>query len=367
MSIIEVRDVRKSYGDVIALRGISFSVPEGKVFTILGPNGAGKTTLIKIIAGILKRDKGEVYVLNKDPRSDKSVSKHIIYIPDSTERLPDDMTLEDFIVYRSMLSGRDSKETLKEAYEKSKIIGLEGFRKVPIGKMSRGTKQKVFLLLAMVAKPRILLADEPTAMLDPITREFFLDFLKKLAKENTTVFFSSHVITEVEEVADYVIVIDEGKKIFEGSILELFNVYESDVYEVVVNDPIKLCRALEREGFEASMVGERIYVSGEPKKIRREVPRIIHENSLELFRFLPSKGGFREVIESDRSRIIQVLLERKAPFGPDPVLLSASPRNARRATSNENVSLDLLIRHYSVLLVLHKYRVHHISVTGEAL
>ena len=305
MSAIKARDLRKSYGRVIALRGLSFEVPEGVIFTVLGPNGAGKTTLLKILAGILKRDRGHLEVLGLDPRKDKSLSRHMLYIPDNVDRLPSDLTLADFLVYMNILGARID---LREAKSLAESIDLDRFRNTKIAHFSRGTKQKVFVLLAMLTRPQLLLADEPTTGLDPIIRERFLDFLKSLAAEGTTVFFSSHIIQEVESLADYVLVLDEGKKVFEGNAKELLELYESDVYEVLVDDHEKLSEALKKAGFSIELVGERIYVSGDPKRIRREVPQIIASLGLELYRFVPYTGGFREVIGNARGRDIPLLL-----------------------------------------------------------
>ena len=296
MSAIKAQDLWKSYGEVIALKGISFEVPEGIIFTVLGPNGAGKTTLLKILAGILKRDKGYIEVLGSDPREDKSLAKKMVYIPDNVDRLPGDLTLIDFLVYIKLLGANID---LKEAKELAEEIGLDRFRNTRISRFSRGTKQKVFVLLSMLARPMLLLADEPTTGLDPIIRDRFLDFLKSLASEGTTVFFSSHIIQEVESLADYVLVIDEGVKIFEGSARELLELYEADTYEILVNDYSKLAEALEKKGFEYSIIGERVYVKGEPKRIRYEIPKIISSLDLELYRFVPYKGGFREAMRND--------------------------------------------------------------------
>ena len=206
MSIVELKHVSKRYGSVHAMDRISFSIPRGVVFALLGENGAGKTTTIKAMLGLEHPDAGSVKVLGLNPaKNDVLIRRQIGYVPDSPS-LYDWMKVSEIGWFTS---GFYPDGFVKEFNRLAEEFELP--LDVKIKTLSKGGRAKVALALAMAHRPDLLILDEPTSGLDTLVRRKFLESMVDVAAEDRTVFLSSHQIPEVERVADYVAIVNEGK------------------------------------------------------------------------------------------------------------------------------------------------------------
>ena len=215
-SILEVENLVKRYGDVEAVRGVSFSVQEGEVFGLLGPNGAGKTSTVEILEGLRTADGGRVNVCGFDPQRDPDGLKHEIGAALQSTSLPDKLrVIEALRVFASFYRrGRNPEELLKR-------FGLEEKRNTFYGTLSGGQKQRLALAMALVNDPKVLFLDEPTAGLDPQVRREIYDIIEELKREKKTILMTTHYIEEAERLCDRVAIIDHGKVMALGTPREL--------------------------------------------------------------------------------------------------------------------------------------------------
>ncbi len=222
MSTIEVSSVKKAYGDLQAVDGISFTVNEGEVFSVLGPNGAGKTTTIEILEGLRERDSGDVKVLGFDPwKNGYELHKKIGVMPQGF-RFFEYPTPREAIKYYADLFGVkvDVDGILR------KVI-LEDSANTYFTKLSGGQKQKVGLALSLVNDPELVFLDEPTTGLDPQARRAVWDIIRNLKKEGRCVLLTTHYLEEAEELADRVAIMNKGKIITLGTPQEIIAKYSS--------------------------------------------------------------------------------------------------------------------------------------------
>jgi ABC-2 type transport system ATP-binding protein len=214
--VLEVENLVKRYGEVEAVRGVSFSVEEGQVFGLLGPNGAGKTTTIEILEGLRDPDGGRVRVCGLDPQVSSRELKHEIGAALQSTSLPDKIrVIEAIRLFASFYKRhRDPEDLLKR-------FGLEEKRTAYYARLSGGQKQRLALAMALVNNPRVLFFDEPTAGLDPQVRREIYDIIEELRREKKTILMTTHYIEEAERLCDCVAIIDHGKVIALGSPREL--------------------------------------------------------------------------------------------------------------------------------------------------
>jgi len=214
--ILQVENLVKRYGDVQAVRGVSFSVSEGEVFGLLGPNGAGKTTTVEILEGLRAQDSGTVMVCGLDPQRNPSALKHEIGAALQSTALPDKMRVSEALnLFASFYKRhRDPKEILKR-------FGLEEKRSAFYSQLSGGQKQRLALAMALVNDPKVLFFDEPTSGLDHQVRREIYDIIEELKRERKTILMTTHYIEEAERLCDRVAIVDHGKVIAIGSPREL--------------------------------------------------------------------------------------------------------------------------------------------------
>lgn len=215
------RDVRRRFAAVEALRGLELSVPYGEVTGLVGPNGAGKTTLLLILATLLAPDSGEVRVAGLDPVTDAdAVRERIGWMPDTFgvyDQLGTREYLEFFCeAYR--VSRASARERVPELLD---LVHLSEYSEQPVHVLSRGQKQRLGLARALVHRPDVLLLDEPASGLDPRSRVELRDLLRAQARNGAAVLVSSHILTELEEIADGVVFVDQGVTVSEHRMHEL--------------------------------------------------------------------------------------------------------------------------------------------------
>lgn len=242
-----------AYGDVVALHHLDLDVPPGRI-GLVGANGAGKTTLIKILLGILTPTVGNVAVLGKDPAEDLiSVRSRIGYMPEG-ECLPKDQTAADFVSYAAELAGVPPHESRQRASDILTLVGLHEERFRYLGDFSTGMKQRAMLAQAIVHDPEMVFLDEPTAGLDPAGREEMLDLISRLGGFGINVLVSSHVLPDIEQTCDWVVMLDGGQVLRSGPLTGLT---ETGVVELeVVEGADRVAAELRRAGAQVEEMGE---------------------------------------------------------------------------------------------------------------
>lgn len=242
-NIIEIENLSKSFKDVKAVSDLSFSVKKGELFAFLGVNGAGKSTTISIICNQLKKDSGKIVIdgVDIDKNSESINSKLGVVFQASV--LDGFLTVYDNLKNRAALYGIYGKEFEKILDELSDILNFKDLLKRSVKKLSGGQRRKIDIARALFHHPKILILDEPTTGLDPQTRKNIWNVINKLRKEEQiTVLLTTHYMEEAAD-ADYVVIIDSGKKVASGTPLELKNKYIGDfitLYNVKEEDVIKL-------------------------------------------------------------------------------------------------------------------------------
>lgn len=219
--MISVQHLTKSFGSTVALKDISFSVQKGEIIGLLGPNGAGKTTMMRILAGVLEPDNGEVYFDGKDVLEHKSIVKERLGYLAENNPLYDDMLVSEYLEMIAALRSRQGspKEAIAAAIEQT---GIRSVFQRPIHELSKGFRQRVGLAQAMLNEPELLILDEPTEGLDPNQRVDIRSLIKNLGA-NKTVLISTHVLPEVMEMCNRLIIVDRGAIVADGPASELLN------------------------------------------------------------------------------------------------------------------------------------------------
>ena len=210
-SIIEIENLKKSYGNVKALKGINLEVKKGELFSLLGPNGAGKTTTIRIINGLTKRDSGNVYIKGIDIFNDQIKSKRLMGLVPQTINLDVDLTIRENLLIHGLLYSMSMKEIRKKTEELLDYVGLIDRIDDKVKNLSGGMRRRLLIARALLHSPEVLFLDEPTAGLDPNIRRKIWWLIKKIQKEGTTIFMTTHYIEEAEFLADRVAFIDLGE------------------------------------------------------------------------------------------------------------------------------------------------------------
>ncbi len=225
-NVIEIENLSKAFKTVQAVDRLSFHVKEGELFAFLGVNGAGKSTTIHILCGNLTKDAGSVKVYGKDSADPSVLNRMGVVFQNSV--LDKSLTVKDNLVFRGALYGLFGEEIEGRITHLANLLDFSDLLNRTVGKLSGGQKRRVDIARALLHKPGILILDEPTTGLDPQTRKLLWDVLANLRKEeNLTVFLTTHYMEEAAE-ADYIVILDAGKIVAEGTPLELKNAYTGD-------------------------------------------------------------------------------------------------------------------------------------------
>ena len=243
---IEFKNVSKSYKDLLALNDVSFTIQRGEIFGYIGPNGAGKTTTIKIIVGLIKDFKGKVLVNRNNVITAKRNLRNLIGYHPQEAGFQEWRTVDHAFKTFGRLSGLKSEHLENRIHEILELIGLIDVRYKKIVHLSGGMYQKLRLGQALLHEPEILVLDEPLAGLDPTSRFQFKKVIKKLAKSGITILFSSHILNDVEDIANKIGILHEGKIKQIGTPDELQSSFHvGDVIELIVAKDTRLCEDLE--------------------------------------------------------------------------------------------------------------------------
>ncbi len=230
MTAIRIENLRKLFGKVIALDGLTLNVEQGTIFGFLGPNGAGKTTTIRLLTGLARPTAGRAWIMEEEISASRSVNTRIGYLPEDPA-FYSWMTPAEFLDHITRLFGFSHSERKTRTQELLEHVGLNEVRKRRIGGFSRGMRQRLGIAQALVNRPEVLFLDEPASALDPAGRKDVLDLISQLHGK-CTVFMSTHILADVERVCDTVGIINRGKLVVEAPQAELLAHYTVPAFEL---------------------------------------------------------------------------------------------------------------------------------------
>ena len=213
--MVSIQDLHKKFGNNEVLSGVNLEIGEGGIFAVLGPNGSGKTTLIKCLLGMVIPNKGDISVLGTNVKNGSAYRQKIDYLP-QIANFPNNLKVKELI---TMIKDLRGNTTVDE--ELISLFKLESFLDKKLGNLSGGTKQKVNLVLTFMFDSPLVILDEPTSGLDPISMIRLKSLIQAEKAKGKTILITSHIMSFVEEVADEIVFILEGKIYFKGSIKEL--------------------------------------------------------------------------------------------------------------------------------------------------
>ena len=218
--MLEVKDLNKKFGEVHAVKNLSFEVKKGEILGFLGPNGAGKTTTMRIITCYIPASSGTIKVSGMDTvENDLEVRKKIGYLPESTP-LYNDMLVKDYLQFVGEIRGMRGRALSSRIDEMFHVCGLTKMTTRPIGNLSKGFRQRVGLAQAMLNDPQLLILDEPTSGLDPNQIIEIRQLIKNMGKEKTVI-YCSHILSEVSATCNHIIIINQGSIVASGTADEL--------------------------------------------------------------------------------------------------------------------------------------------------
>jgi ABC-2 type transport system ATP-binding protein len=220
-AILEVKDLVKKYGDFTAVKGISFNIEEGEIFSLLGPNGAGKTTTISILSTLYAPTSGEATVGGHSVTKEPMAVRNLIGVVPQELALYDDLTARENLVFWGQMYGLSGKTLKRRVDEVLEQIGLANKARNRVKTYSGGMKRRVNIGVGLLHKPSLLFMDEPTVGIDPQSRRAILDSVKALNQQGMTVLYTTHYMEEAEELSDRVGIIDHGELIALGTQAEL--------------------------------------------------------------------------------------------------------------------------------------------------
>lgn len=227
--MITIKGLRKSFGDLTVLNNLDLEIPDGQATGIVGPNGAGKTTMIKALLGLVKPDQGTLTVNGTKLNGKSDYRNEIGYMPQMA-RYPENMRVRELLDFIKEIRGVEttSEERLIELFE------LKGEVDKPLRTLSGGNRQKVGATLAFMFDPKIIILDEPTAGLDPKSSVRFKKLIQEEKEKGKTILLTTHIMSEIEELADYLIFLVEGEVRYHGPMSELIKVKHGERLESAV-------------------------------------------------------------------------------------------------------------------------------------
>ena len=229
---LELREVRKSFGDFVAVDGVSLEVPPGAVFGLLGQNGAGKTTSIRMIMDILAPDRGEVLFFGRARRPEDM--QRVGYLPEE-RGLYRKMTVSDHLLFFAELHGVERRRAQKLIADWLERVELGPWAKAKVEALSKGMQQKIQLVGTILHDPEILILDEPFSGLDPIAQALFKDLISDFKARGKTILFSTHILEQAEKLCDHICLISHGKVVLAGELAAIKRERGGNVYRLATS------------------------------------------------------------------------------------------------------------------------------------
>lgn len=235
MPTVEVNNIKKSFGNILAVDDVSFDVEKSEIFGLLGPNGAGKTTAIRIILDVFKPDLGKVNILGGQMTEAKK--NRIGYMPEE-RGLYQDVPLERCLMYLAALKGMDknlARDRLDQYLDRFDLIS---YRKKKVKELSKGMQQKAQIIATLIHDPELIIVDEPFSGLDPVNTRMVKDLLRQVHDQGTTVIMSTHQMHQVEELCDRILLIDHGRVVLYGDLREIRHQFSGHAVLVRTNEDL---------------------------------------------------------------------------------------------------------------------------------
>ncbi len=229
---VELRDLRKSYGDFTAVDGISLQIPSGSIFGLLGPNGAGKTTTIRMLMDIIAPDSGTIHFFGHERR--RGDLRRVGYLPEERGLYPK-MTILDQLVFLGRLRGLSRSEAVPAIEHWLERVELAEWGKKKVEELSKGMQQKIQLIGTVLHEPDVVILDEPFSGLDPINQELFKELLASYKTSGKTVLFSTHIMEQAEKLCDSICLISKGKVVLAGEIEHIKRDFGGHSYHLVAD------------------------------------------------------------------------------------------------------------------------------------
>lgn len=234
--ILELRGLKKNFGNKKVLRGIDLEVNKGEIIGYIGPNGAGKSTTVKIILGLIEASAGEVFIFGEDiNKSGTEYKKRIGYVPEVAE-LYESLTAKEYLTFVGELYGLKEETSLKKSKAMMELLSIEDCMNRRLSVCSKGMKQKIVLISSLMHNPDILFLDEPLSGLDANSVMIIKELLGCLASQGKTIFYSSHIMDVVEKISRRIVLVNDGVIVADGSFHELQENCEEDSLEKIFND-----------------------------------------------------------------------------------------------------------------------------------
>lgn len=233
--LLELKHVNKEYQAVKAVNDVSFKVPAGCIFGLLGPNGAGKTSMIRIITGITRADSGEVLLNGTNTLNIKDPS--IGYMPEE-RGLYKKMKVGEQLIYLCRLRGFSKVDAEKEVVQWMRKFEIENWWNKKVEELSKGMSQKIQFIATVVHRPKLIILDEPFSGLDPINSNLIKDEIINLKNQGSSILFSTHRMEQVEEMCEEIVLINKGKIILDGKVLDIRERFKENKFEIITSEKI---------------------------------------------------------------------------------------------------------------------------------
>jgi len=233
--MLKAENIKKTYnaGKKIALQDFSIDVPTASIYGLLGPNGAGKTSFIRIINQITQADEGKVWIDGKELNPEHI--RNIGYMPEE-RGLYKNMTVGDQLLYFGELKGMSRAEALSQAKFWFEQLNIDQWWKKKLSELSKGMAQKIQFVVTVLHRPKLLILDEPFSGFDPVNANLIKDQIIRLKNEGTTIILSTHRMESVEEMCDFVALINNSKKVLDGKVFDVREQFKQNVFSVVLAD-----------------------------------------------------------------------------------------------------------------------------------
>ena len=229
MPILRLENVLKTYDKHVAVNNVSFEVPKGSIFGLLGPNGAGKTSLIRVITTITGADSGSVFLDEEKLNSEHP--NQIGYMPEE-RGLYKKMKVGEQLMYLAQLKGLSAKKAKEQIKSWFNRLSIDDWWNKKVEELSKGMQQKVQFIATVVHDPKLLILDEPFSGLDPINTNLIKDEIRRLNEEGTSIIFSTHRMEQVEEICEYITLINQGKIVLDGKVAKIKQDFKENLFKI---------------------------------------------------------------------------------------------------------------------------------------
>lgn len=250
-TILKANSISKAFLNVKAVNNISFSIEQGDIYAFLGPNGAGKTTTIRMLLDIIKPDSGHIEWNLNGKQNRLPEARFIGYLPEE-RGLYLDIPILKSLVYLATIRGREQKQAKTTALEWLERLGLADRAKEKLQVLSKGNQQKIQFVASILHKPEFVILDEPFSGFDPVNQELFIDFIREINKQGTTILLSAHQMSLVEKLAGKIFLINNGHEVYNGSMPGIYQLFgEKIIIELQMLSPFNETTFQHLEGVES--------------------------------------------------------------------------------------------------------------------